>query len=236
MRRVLLAAAVLVAAVAAATTLATGSGTSDLRAALLAMPLTRQLGGDTTRVIMSDDSFTFLASNAPAKRQRVFDFGNRVFNTKWAQYPSSTTSFDGLGPTFNRNSCSGCHVRDGRGRPPDKPGDPMESMLVRLSAPDGSPLPAYGDQLEDRAILAVKPEGRAIIDYQQIAGTYGDGTPYTLLDPHVHFVDTAFGSLDDALVSARVAPAVIGLGLLEAVPLSTLQALADPGFPAASTG
>ena len=105
-----------------------------VRDELLATPVTAELGGDTTRVIDSDESFTFLATNAPAERQRAFAFGNRVFNTKWAEYPASVQAFDGLGPTFNRNSCSGCHVRDGRGRPPANPGDPMESMLVRLSA------------------------------------------------------------------------------------------------------
>ncbi len=223
MRALFVAAAV---GIAGATALAAGGG--DVRQALLAMPLSDALGGDTTRVIGTDDAYTFLATNAPAGRQRTFAFGNRLFNTKWAQFPASAKSFDGLGPTFNRNSCSGCHVRDGRGRPPEHPGDPMQSMLVRLSGPDGKPLPAYGDQLEDRAILGVKPEGRAIIDDTEIPGAYGDGTPYQLLDPHLRFADLAYGPLDDALVSPRVAPAVIGLGLLEAVPVATLEALEDP--------
>jgi CxxC motif-containing protein (DUF1111 family) len=104
----------------------------------------------------------------------------------------------------------------------------MESMLVRLSGPDGKPDPRYGDQLNDHANLGVKPEGRAIIDYAEVPGTYGDGTPYTLLSPHIRFADLAYGPLDDALTSSRVAPAMIGLGLLEAVPQSTLEALADP--------
>jgi CxxC motif-containing protein (DUF1111 family) len=216
-----------VVGIAGAAALAAGGG-SDLRQALLAMPLSDALGGDTTRVIATDDAYSFLATNAPASRQRTFAFGNRLFNTKWAQFPASVKSFDGLGPTFNRNSCSGCHTRDGRGRPPEHPGDPMNSMLVRLSGPDGKPLAAYGDQLEDRAILGVKPEGRAIIDYTEVPGAYGDGTPYQLLDPHLDFADLAYGPLDDALVSPRVAPAVIGLGLLEAVPVATLEALEDP--------
>jgi len=220
--------AVVVAVASAAALAAGGSSGSGLRQALLAIPLTDALGGDTTRVIGTDDAYTFLATNSPAARQRTFAFGNRLFNTKWAQFPASVKSFDGLGPTFNRNSCSGCHTRDGRGRPPEHPGDPMNSMLVRLSGPDGKPLPAYGDQLEDRAILGVEPEGRAIIDYTEIPGAYGDGTPYQLLDPHLHFTDLAYGPLDAALVSPRVAPAVIGLGLLEAVPVATLEALEDP--------
>jgi CxxC motif-containing protein (DUF1111 family) len=107
-------------------------------------------------------------------------------------------------------------------------GGVMESMLVRLSADGGGPLADYGDQLNDRALVGVAPEGRAVISYDEIAGAYGDGTPYTLVRPRLAFADVAFGPLDGALTSPRVAPAVIGLGLLEAVPETTLAALADP--------
>ena len=219
-------------AVAAAMLLSLAGATAEpdpsVRARLMALPVTPDLGGDTTRVVATDQAFTFLAANAPAERQRSFFFGNRLFNTQWAEYPASVQAFDGLGPLFNRNSCSGCHVRDGRGRPPEKPGDPMDSMLVRLSLPDGGPHPAYGDQLQDRAILGVKPEGRAIVEFEEIAGEYGDGTLYTLLKPTVRFTDLAYGPLDDVLVSARVASHMVGLGLLESVPVATLEALADP--------
>jgi CxxC motif-containing protein (DUF1111 family) len=221
-------AAVLFVVAAAAADTATRR-VSALRAELIAVPLSAQLGGETTRVVASDKAFTFLAANAPAERQRPFFFGNRLFNTNWVEFPASVKAFDGLGPTFNRSSCSGCHVRDGRGRPPEA-GAPMDSMLVRLSAPEdpAAPHPQYGDQLNDRAILGVKPEGRVLIDYEEIAGAYGDGTPYTLLSPTYRFADLVHGSLDGAAFSPRVAPAVIGLGLLEAVPAATLEALADP--------
>ncbi len=201
---------------------------NPLRAALLAEPLTPQLGGDTSRVISTEKAYTYMAENSPVERQRVFFFGNRIFNTNWVAFPASVKLFDGLGPTFNRNSCSGCHVRDGRGSPPETAGGPMDSMLIRLSGPDGKPHPAYGDQLNDRAIPGVNPEGRAVINYEAVPGNYGDGTPYTLQKPAYRFADLAFGPLDDAEISPRVAPAVIGLGLLEAVPLATLDGLADP--------
>ena len=50
------------------------------------------------------------------------------------------------------------------------------------------------------------PEGRAVITYGEIHGTYGEGTPYMLLQPRVSFADLAFGPLDGALRSPRVAP------------------------------
>ena len=50
-----------------------------------------------------------------------------------------------------------------------------------------------------------------------------------MLDLFVKSVRPYMTALDGALTSPRVAPAMIGLGLLEAVPQSTLEALADPG-------
>jgi CxxC motif-containing protein (DUF1111 family) len=61
--------------------------TSDVRAELLAVPISEKLGGDTTRVVASDKAFTFLATNAPPERQRAFFFGNRLFNTNWVKSP-----------------------------------------------------------------------------------------------------------------------------------------------------
>lgn len=205
-----------------------------LRARLIAAPISPQLGGDTTRVITSAASFTFLAENSGPGRMRVFQFGNRLFNTNWVQAPGSVKSFDGLGPLFNRVSCAGCHTFDGRGRPPEKTGDPMDSMLVRLSVPGktehGGPMPhpIYGTQLSDRAIGGVRPEGRALISYEDVPGAYADGTPYSLRKPSLSFADLAYGSMDGVLTSPRVAPQMIGMGLLEAVPEATLLALSDP--------
>ena len=230
-----LAATAILAAALAAGTAATGPGAAEgLRAALLAEKVTPMLGGDTTRLATTGSSFTFLIENAEPGRLRVFQFGNRLFNTNWVQAPGSVKSFDGLGPVFNRISCAGCHTFDGRGRPPEKTGDPMESILVRLSVPGEDdhggprPHPAYGDQLGDRAIHGVQPEGRALIAWEEVPGVYGDGTPYSLRRPAVTFADLAFGPLDDALISVRVAPQMIGMGLLESVPEETLAALADP--------
>jgi CxxC motif-containing protein (DUF1111 family) len=111
----------------------------------------------------------------------------------------------------------------------------MLSMLVRLSVPgmaaDGSPLPdpSYGGQLQNRAILGVEPEGRPVVSYEEVPGTYGDGDAYSLRRPLYAFEELAYGAMDpDLRMSPRVAPAVFGLGLLEAIPEADILGLADP--------
>lgn len=221
--------AVLLALAGAATAL---GQSPTLRQTLLAHPQGEALGGETTRPLAAQTAYTFLAANAQKERQRDFFFGNRLFNTNWTTAPGSVKSFDGLGPLFNRVSCSGCHTRDGRGRPPENGEGPMDSMLLRLSVSSENgarPHPVLGDQLNERAIAGQPAEGRARIAYQEVAGAYSDGEPYSLRKPVYTIVDPGFGSLgDNILISPRVAPAVIGLGLLEAVPDATLSALSDP--------
>jgi CxxC motif-containing protein (DUF1111 family) len=198
-------------------------------------PVLPDLGGDTTRAIEGKTAFTFPARNILEKHQRDFFFGNRLFNTNWVVAPASVKSFDGLGPFFNRVSCSGCHTQDGRGRPPLDANEPMNSMLIRLSIPDAAspngaaPHPVYGDQLSDNANKGVAPEGTPRVSYESFSGAYGDGTPFELLKPSYTIETPGYGPLPaDLMLSPRVANQVIGLGLLEAVPDETLLALADP--------
>jgi CxxC motif-containing protein (DUF1111 family) len=208
-----------------------------LAAALAAVPVLNSpdLGGATTRAIDGKTAFTFPAANIKAEHQRDFFFGNRLFNTNWVTAPSSVKSFDGVGPYFNRISCSGCHTQDGRGRPPLAAGEPLNSMLIRLSIPDAaspngaSPHPIYGDQLSEDAILGVAPEGKTKVSYETVAAKYADGEPYELQKPAYEISQLASGPLGDGvMLSPRVAPQVIGLGLLEAVPEEALAALSDP--------
>lgn len=193
-----------------------------------------KLGGDAGRPAFGQSAFALPAPNLDAKQLRDFSFGNRLFNTNWVIAGSSTASFDGLGPLFNRVSCSGCHVRDGRGRPPE-PGEAMESMLVRVSVPGkdahGGPLghPVYGDQIQDRAIPGHKPEAQVVLTWEEIGGTYSDGEAYSLRRPRIELRDPAYGPLGkNLLMSPRTAQGMVGLGLLEAVPDEAVLGMADP--------
>ena len=167
------------------------------------------------------------------EERRAFAVGNNFFNDNWVTAPASTEGRDGLGPLFNAQSCSSCHEFDGRGAPPMSADDPERGLLLRLSvvSPDGSsaPDPVYGGQLQDRAISGVPVEGRIVIERTEVHGTYADGTPYTLLAPTYTIEDLGYGPLaTDVAISPRIAPAVFGVGLLEAVPDDVLLDLADP--------
>ena len=88
--------------------------------------------------------------------------------------------------------------------------------------------PTYGGQLQDRSIHSVPVEGRMVIVYRVITGQYPDGTEYTLREPAYDIGELAFGPLrEDVRISPRVAPAVVGMGLLEAIPEERILSLAD---------
>ncbi len=195
-----------------------------------------QLGGPGASV--SDETghaFTHALPALTAAEREDFLVGNNFFSDNWVTAPSSTTARDGLGPTFNARACGACHTDDGRGRPPLEEGEDFLSALVRLSVPgaadDGGPLevPGYGGQLQPFGILGVPGEATPRVRWQEVPGAFDDGTTYTLVRPVLTIERPSFGALPaDVLTSIRVAPAMIGLGLLEAIPPETLDALADP--------
>ncbi len=191
-------------------------------------------GGATTVFNTSDDAFSFPAANLSVARSNAFFVGNSFFNSNWTIAPASANLRDGLGPVFNSASCSGCHPKDGRGRPPTGPGDAAPALLVRLSVPgtgpDGGPLPepTYGDQLQPRSIPGVPAEGAVEVSYVEEPGAFADGAPYSLRRPAIAFPALAFGPLAaDVLTSARQGQPVFGLGLLGAVPEAAIVARAD---------
>ena len=190
-------------------------------------------GGDGTVMLAGTGAFAQPLPTLTAEERRAFSVGNNFFNDNWVTAPASTEGRDGLGPLLNAQSCSSCHEFDGRGEPPSSDDDPVRGLLLRLSVPGAqgatTPDPNYGGQLQDRAINGVEPEGRIVITNQEISGTFSDGTAYTLLKPSYEIADLAYGPLaPDVQISPRIAPPVFGVGLLEAVPESTVLAAADP--------
>src|SRR5499426_1252920 len=100
--------------------------------------------GSAATEVLSAGSFTInrfdnTAFTEPApvltpKQRQAFMVGRNVFNRKWAAVVSLNGDW-GLGPTFNATQCSECHVRDGRGKLPERRDEQLLSVLVRLSIP-----------------------------------------------------------------------------------------------------
>jgi CxxC motif-containing protein (DUF1111 family) len=190
------------------------------------------LGGDGTIFDSGDESFAYPARNLSEAYRDPFQIGDGIFNRNWAPVPGPQGN-DGLGPTYNAISCSTCHVNNGRGAPPENAGDPFLGLLVRLSAPGtdahGGPMPdpSYGDQLQPYGIFGVPGEGTPAVSYVEVPGAYADGTAYSLRAPTYSIASLAFGALDpNVMMSPRLAPQTIGLGLLEAVDQATILGFA----------
>ena len=193
-------------------------------------------GGKTSVKKNGQNAFSLPAANLPMSKRLDFSVGNSFFRNPWVQAPASTDARDGLGPLFNTNGCQSCHIKDGRGHTPKEGDTNAVSMLVRLSIPALTPEqkrrvilegvipePMYGGQLQDFSLPGIDPEGQIKITYTAHPITLADGDVVTLRKPNLSITDLAYGEMaDNVLLSARIAPPMIGLGLLESIPEQTI--------------
>ena len=197
-------------------------------------------GGSATVRKTDQNAFSMPSANLPPSRRVDFSVGNSFFRSPWVIAPSTTTARDGLGPLFNTNACQGCHIKDGRGHPPTPDDVNAVSMLVRLSIPDAPvyakvieqlgvvPEPVYGGQFQDMSVPGVAPEGKVRVDYTAVPVRFKDGTEVELRKPSLNITQLGYGPMHpDTRFSARVAPPMIGLGLLEAIPDEAILANAE---------
>lgn len=177
-------------------------------------PSERWPGGATTVEEDGALAFSLPARNLAEPRRGPFAVGNNLFADNWVTAPSSTSSRDGLGPRYDAPSCSGCHLHDGRGRIEED--GSVRSAVLRVSGPDGRPDPVLGSQLQRRALLGLPEEGTVTVRFL--------GDPRGLLVPEL----TVEPARPGLLTSLRVAPAIVGMGLLEAIDAASIEAREDP--------
>ncbi|MDL2404737.1 di-heme oxidoredictase family protein [Rhizobium calliandrae] len=201
-------------------------------------------GATTSIAPVSRNIFSQPSANLGLERQENFHLGNALFRQLWVSSPSSTQATDGLGPLFNARSCQSCHIRDGRGHPLETSRAPATSMVLRLGRPAITPeeeqavkdfkalnFPdaTYGVQLQDLAVPGLDAEGKVAVTYTEETLTLPGGETVSLRKPHYSATDLAYGPLGDTTtVSPRVAPPMIGLGLIEAIADADILARADP--------
>ena len=192
-------------------------------------------GSATVAVAPDANAFSLPSANIGFEAELVFKQGNDLFRRIWTDQPPNS---DGLGPLFNAPSCQSCHLKDGRGHPPETPTDDAVSMVLRLAAPAitgnaegpaAKPDPVYGAQLQDAALPGQAAEYRLQVDYSETSATLADGTTVRLRHPTYTAAEPGYGPLHPATaLSPRVAPQMIGLGLIEAIPAADILANADP--------
>ena len=200
-------------------------------------------GGATSIEPAGRDSFARMSGNLPADAEMRFHLGRALFRKLWTAAPSSTQASDGLGPLFNARSCESCHQRDGRGRPPVD-GKPGPALLIRLARPAVTdaerkaldshlaltvPDPVYGGQVQERAVTGLAAEGTVEIATTTRIERLSGGEEVTLNAPSYRIAAPAFGPVGrDTTLSPRLAPPMIGMGLIEAIPEKDIAAGADP--------
>jgi CxxC motif-containing protein (DUF1111 family) len=205
-------------------------------------------GGQLSTTDTSESAYSHPCAALDAKQAELFALGHKMFNNRWAFFWFENAEF-GRGPTSNAQSCGSCHANNGRGlttgTPPGVDGlardhhitvpfEPAQNLVVRISvAGDGlhggpKPHPDYGDQLQVFGVKGVLPaEGTFRIEWVEQSIALADGEAVQLRRPVVKLADLAWGPLgDDAMLALRLAPPLIGLGLLEAIPEETIVELA----------
>lgn len=171
--------------------------------------------------------FKQMVGNVSPASAHAFVRGRRLHHTSFVtgahsepDNPAMSEHAGKAGPRFINTSCVACHVNNGRALPPQV-GQPLLRGVVRVAGSSmGEPHPLLGDELQPAGPAA---EGAAVLaGWQELPGTYGDGTPFSLRRPVWTFTGTA-----PQAYSVRMAPALVGLGLLEAVGESEIASRAD---------
>jgi CxxC motif-containing protein (DUF1111 family) len=211
------------------------------------LPELARAGGDTT--LHEDTSyqpelnFMQAATNIAGANIQPFVEGRRLFHTSFVDGSHSeprnepnSVHAGKAGPKFQQASCIACHAGNGKSTP--VAGASLANMAVLTADVNDNgklvPDARFGGHLNQGIVVSDGKtiDGRQallkISSYKTTQGSYPDKTKYTLQKPLYALTDLAGSPLPlPERMSVRAAPHLIGMGLLEAVPESTLQALAD---------
>lgn len=189
-----------------------------------------QGGAGTQKTNTDRNAYSQETTTLSFEKLQTFKLGNALFNKLWVASPSSTQASDGLGPFYNARACQSCHIKDGRGQLPQA-GEKTASLVLQLSnakSDSWRPDPVYGAQFHTSAVPGVQAEGLVKISTEPLTRTFQDGTTHVLHKPQYQLQKQAYGALHpQTKLSPRLAPAVIGLGLLEAIKAEHILAYAD---------
>jgi CxxC motif-containing protein (DUF1111 family) len=189
----------------------------------------RLSGGAATVFDASSRAFSIAINGLSDRNLLVHNTGDNTFDQTFVTPPSPI--FTGLGPVYNNISCINCHRNDGEGIPTT--GFSTSGLLMRISQQgtdvNGGPLAidGFGTQIQDQAVIGAQPEATVNISYIDVPVSYPDGTTVTLRQPTYTLENPYIPLSANYLLSPRLAPPLIGIGLLENIPESTILSFID---------
>ena len=184
------------------------------------------LGGNTTLHYQytneSDNHFMQMATNLGYDNGQKFLLGRRVHHSSTIdglhdENPQNgvlETSVGLTGSHYINSRCSGCHERNG-GAAVAEIGESLDRWVFKIGDENGNPHPLAGSVLQPN---------------NQNGSGEGDVSlaSWTTLDNGLRSPNYNFEGLQPETFSARIAPRLVGLGLLEAIPEEAILALEDP--------
>lgn len=200
-----------------------GGGTKDSAK----IPEEAWLGGGTTLHANAshepDNAYIQMATNTGYNNAQPFMLGRRVLHSSFVngthdenpvENPVLTEFIGKAGPRYVSESCSSCHERNGRAVP-NALGQPLDKWVFKVADANGDPHPQLGRVLQPKTVGGAMSEGvPSIAFWSESSG---------LRSPNYQFS----GPTPDRF-SARIAPAMVGMGLLEAIPEAAILANENP--------
>ena len=183
------------------------------------------LAGDTTLGYNYSEEpagrFMQMATNLSHSNAQPFVQGRRVHHTNFEDgvhderndNPVWTEQIGKVGNHYINHSCAACHVRNGRALVSDV-GQTLDRWVFQIGDASGNPEAARGRVLQPEMTGSGTSEGSVSLG----AWTESGG----LRSPNY-----VFSGVAPVTFSARIAPSLVGLGLLEAIPETTIMQWAD---------
>ena len=194
-----------------------------------AIPRSAWMGGDMTLAYNHtnepDNHFMQMATNLSAINGQTFVLGRRVHHSSFVDGTHDENPENGVfeevvglaGTHYVNERCVACHQRNGRAEVAPI-GEPLNKWVFQIGDAEGNPDPLRGRVLqpENTGLAETVAEGSASIAF------------WTDLDNGLRQPNYVFSTGEPETFSARIAPHIYGLGLLEAVTEESIIALEDP--------